>query len=115
MTSSSSSNCTVKRAAARNPFPFFTFFSPKMSPIREFASRLAMDNANASKILQEIDQAFWPEAMSRQNVNKIIRSVKAGQDTKDRRGENTPRRTRTPEAISIVAALVEEDRRITMD
>ena len=88
-----------------------------MSPIREFASHLAAADgkADASQILQEIDKAFWPGAMSRQNVNSIIRSVKAGLDTKDRRGENTPRRTRTPEAISIVAALVEKDCRITMD
>ena len=78
-----------------------------MSPIRDFAARLAHGGADASKILQEIELTFEPGAMSRQNVNAIIHSVKAGLDTNNHCGKNTPQRTRTPEAISTVAALVD--------
>ena len=86
-----------------------------MGPIRDFAAHLAKGGANASKILEEIDKAFEKGAMSRQNVNLIIRTVKADQETADQRGLNTPRRARTPEAIAAVAAVIEDDRRTTMD
>ena len=60
-----------------------------MGPVRDFAANLARGGADASKILQEIAGTFPQETMSRQNVNSIIRTVKAGHDASDQWGWNT--------------------------
>ena len=86
-----------------------------MGPVRDFAANLARGGADASKILQEIAGAFLLETMSRQNVNSIIRTVKAGHDASNQQGWNTEKRVRTPEAIAAVEAVVRGDRRCTVD
>ena len=86
-----------------------------MGPVRDFAANLARGGADASKILGEIEAAFPDETMSPQNVNLIIKTVKAGLETADQRGLNTPKRARTADAIAAVEAVLLDDRRSTRD
>ena len=80
-----------------------------MTKVRDLVASLAKSGETANEIMGVLEKCFGPNAMSRKQVYSIIRCVKEGQDTKDRRGKHNHKTLRTEEAISRVKAAVAAD------
>jgi histone-lysine N-methyltransferase SETMAR len=62
-----------------------------------------------------VDAAYGDQTLQKTAIYAIIKKVKAGESTADLRHLNPKKTVRTPELIASVAAIVEEDRRLSMD
>lgn len=84
-----------------------------MTKVREFVWNLAAAGHSAKAILQDVETAFHPKAMTLTQIYRIIKAYKEGRDREDQRGQNAKKTVRTPEMIVAVKDYIESDRRVT--
>ena len=58
--------------------------------------------------------AYGDQALSKSAIYKIMKKVKAGEETADQRYKNPKKTKRTGDLIAAVAAAVSDDRRLTI-
>ena len=74
------------------------------------------DLAKAVKEIMEIVEAAYPgQGLSSSQVYRLIKCIKEGKDTTDKRGKDTTKTFRTADFIESMKAEVEADRRITVE
>jgi hypothetical protein len=68
-----------------------------MTEVRDFVATLARDGTSRKEIKPLVDAAYGDKALSKSQINRIIKAVKEGKSTSDQRHSNMkkPSRLRT--------------------
>jgi histone-lysine N-methyltransferase SETMAR len=86
-----------------------------MTEVQNFVAALARAGKGRKEIKSLVDVAYSDMAMSKSQINRIIKVVKEGKNTSDQRHSSAKKTKRTGDVLaSIAAASVEKDRRITV-
>ncbi len=83
-----------------------------MTEVRNFVAALARTGKGCKEIKLLVDAAYGDMAMSKSQINRIIKAVKEGKNTADQRHSSTKKTKRTGDVLAAIAATIEEDRRI---
>jgi histone-lysine N-methyltransferase SETMAR len=94
------------------------FISPlrhcTMPGARDFVADLARAGKTYQEIKETVDAAYGDQSLQKTAIYAIIKKVKAGESA-DMRHLNPKKTMRTPELIASVAAVIKEDRRLSME
>ena len=85
-----------------------------MTRVRQFVVDLAKAGKRFKEIDETVKKVYGDKAMTYSAIYKILRQVKAGGDTSDRRRSNSKKTKRTLAHIASIAAAVDDDRRISV-
>ncbi len=85
-----------------------------MTRVRQFVVDLAKAGKRFKEIDETVKKVYGDKAMTYSAIYKILRQVKAGGDTSDRRKSNSKKTKRTLAHIASIAAAVDDDRRISV-
>jgi [histone H3]-lysine36 N-dimethyltransferase SETMAR len=85
-----------------------------MSPIRDFVAGLARAGKGCKEIEKTIAAAYKDVTLKKTQIYEIIKLVKKGKSTEDKRKFNGRRKVRDPAFIADVATAVKENRRVTV-
>jgi hypothetical protein len=86
-----------------------------MPGARDFVADLARAGKTYQEIKETVDAAYGDLSLQKTAIYAIIKKVKAGESTADLRHLNPKKTMRTPELIASVAAIIEEDCRLSME
>lgn len=86
----------------------------EMTKVRDFVAGLARAGKGKKEIKTTVDLAFPDKSLSESQINRIIRAVKLGENTEDRRKESAKKTVRTMELVAAVSAAIKEDRRLSV-
>ncbi len=85
-----------------------------MTGVRDFVSGLARAGKSYGEIQEMVNAAYGTLALKRAAIYKIMKKVKAGEDTTDMRHLNPKKTKRTADVIAAVEAAVKKDGRLTI-
>jgi hypothetical protein len=85
-----------------------------MTEVRNFVATLARARKGSKDIKSLVDAAYGDKAMSKRQINRIIKAVKDGKNTADRRHSSAKKTNRTGNILASIAAAIEKDRQITV-
>ena len=85
-----------------------------MTGVRDFTAGLARAGKHFEEIKNTVIAAYGDQALSKSAIYKIMKKVKAGEETADQRYKNPKKTKRTGDLIAAVAAAVSDDRRLTI-
>ena len=85
-----------------------------MTGVRDFTAGLARAGKHYEEIKNTVIAAYGDQALSKSAIYKIMKKVKAGEETADQRYKNPKKTKRTGDLIAAVAAAVSDDRRLTI-
>jgi hypothetical protein len=85
-----------------------------MTEVRNFVAALARTGKGSKEIKMLVDSAYGDTAMSKSQINPIIKAVKEGKNIADQRHSCAKKTKRTGDVLTSIAAAIEEDRRITV-
>ena len=82
--------------------------------VRDFTAGLARAGKHFEEIKKTVIAAYGDQALSKSAIYKIMKKVKAGEETADQRYKNPKKMKRTGDLIAAIAAAVSDDRRLTI-
>jgi hypothetical protein len=82
-----------------------------MTEVGDFVAALARAGKGRKEIKPLVDAAYGDKALSKSQINCIIKAVKEGKSTSDQRHSNAKKTKRTED---VEAAAVEKNRRLTV-
>jgi hypothetical protein len=85
-----------------------------MTEVRNFVTALARAGKGRKEIKSLVDAAYGDLAMSKSQINLIIKAVKEGKNTADQRHSSTKKTKHTGVVLASIATAIEKDRRITV-
>jgi hypothetical protein len=80
-----------------------------MTEVRNVVAALARAGKGCKEIKLLVDAAYGDTAMSKSQINRIIKAVKEGKNTADQRHSSTKKTKRTGDVLASIAAAIEED------
>jgi hypothetical protein len=83
-----------------------------MTEVRNSITALARAGKGHKDIKSLVDAAFGDKALSKSQINHIIKAVKEGKNTADQRHSSAKKTKRTGNVLASIAATVEKDRQI---
>jgi hypothetical protein len=83
-----------------------------MTEVQNFVAALARTRKGRKEIKSLVDVAYGDMAMSKSQINRIIKAVKEGKTTADQRHSRAKKMKRTSDVLASIAAAVEKDQRI---
>jgi len=85
-----------------------------MTKVRDFVAGLARAGKPFGEIKNTTVAAYGDKALTRSQIYRIIKAVKEGENTDDKRPLNAKKTTRTLDLVAAVAAAVKEDARLNI-
>jgi histone-lysine N-methyltransferase SETMAR len=85
-----------------------------MTEVRDFVAALARAGKSRKEIKPLVDAAYGDKALSKSQINRIIKAVKEGKLTSDQRYSNAKKTKRTEDVVAAVTTAVEKKRRLTV-
>jgi hypothetical protein len=86
-----------------------------MTRIHDFVVELARAGKKFKEIQQTLQKAFGDKTLKKTAIYEILRRVKYGRSTEDKRGFITKKAKRTAAAIAAVSAAIEADGCTTLE
>jgi len=83
-----------------------------MTKVKDFVVDLAKAGKGLKEIKQMVDTVYGDKSMSSRQIYRLLKLVKTGKKTDDRRCFNPQKTARTADLIAAVTAAVEADRRL---
>jgi hypothetical protein len=85
-----------------------------MTEVRNFITPLARAGKGCKEIKLLADAAYGDMAMSKSQINRIIKVVKEGKNTADQRHSSAKKTKWTGNVLASISTAIEKDRRITV-
>ena len=85
-----------------------------MTRVRNFVADLAKAGKRITEIQEMVKNVYQDKALSRSQIYRIMKQVKAGKNTEDQRPLNAKKTVRTDTLVAAVTADIEKDRRINI-
>jgi hypothetical protein len=85
-----------------------------MTEVHNFVAALVRTGKGCKEIKMLVDTAYSDTAMSKSQINCIIKAVKEGKNTADQRHSSAKKTKRTGDVLASIAAAIEDDQRITV-
>jgi histone-lysine N-methyltransferase SETMAR len=85
-----------------------------MTRVHDFVVDLAKGGKSFGEIKKLVDDVYGDKALKKTQIYEILKRVKMGKNTEDRRGFNKQKTKMTAGLIASVAAAVAEDRRVSI-
>jgi histone-lysine N-methyltransferase SETMAR len=85
-----------------------------MTRIHDFVVDLAKGGKSFSEIKKLVDDVYGDKALKKTQIYEILKRVKLGKNTDDRRGFSKQKTTMTADLIAAVSAAVADDRRVSI-
>ncbi len=85
-----------------------------MTRVHDFVVDLAKGEKSFGEIKKLVDDVYGDKALKKMQIYEILKQVKMGKNTEDRRGFNKQKTKMTAGLIASVAAAIPEDRRVSI-